>query len=94
MSLAPSPNNGCNKTTSNLSLDHLCLEKSPGSPSTTSREILKIVYTTIAIVSFTGNVLLCVIVLRKKMMLKRSYNVLILNLAVADALTGTNRTGS
>ena len=42
----------------------------------------------IAAFSFISNGLLCVIILRKKAMLKSSYNILILTLAVTDTLTG------
>lgn len=42
----------------------------------------------IALLSFVGNPLLCVVILRRRSMLAKPYNVLIFNLAVTDMLTG------
>lgn len=43
----------------------------------------------IASLSFFGNLLLCLVIFMKRPMLKKPYNILIFNLAVADMLTGT-----
>lgn len=43
----------------------------------------------IAALSVLGNLLLCIVMVRKRSMLRKAYNVLIFNLAVADTLTGT-----
>lgn len=42
----------------------------------------------IALLSFVGNLLLCVVILKRRSMLAKPYNVLIFNLAVTDMLTG------
>jgi len=42
----------------------------------------------IATFSFFGNLLLCVVILKRRSMLTKPYNVLIFNLAVTDMLTG------
>ena len=42
----------------------------------------------IATFSFIGNLLLCVVILKRRSMLTKPYNVLIFNLAVTDMLTG------
>lgn len=42
----------------------------------------------IALFSFTGNLLLCIVILKRRSMLTKPYNVLIFNLAVTDMLTG------
>lgn len=42
----------------------------------------------IALISFVGNLLLCVVILKRRSMLAKPYNVLIFNLAVMDMLTG------
>lgn len=42
----------------------------------------------IAVVSFIGNFLLCIVILKRRSMLTKPYNVLIFNLAVTDMLTG------
>lgn len=42
----------------------------------------------IAIFSFIGNLLLCIVILKRRSMLTKPYNVLIFNLAVTDMLTG------
>lgn len=47
----------------------------------------------IAVLSFVGNVLICVVILIRKSLLKKPCNVLILNLAVTDLLTGKKRYG-
>lgn len=48
----------------------------------------RILFALIAIAAFLTNLLLCVVLLKKRSMLKKPYNVLILNLAVTDMLTG------
>lgn len=50
--------------------------------------VTKPIFGAIATLSFLGNLLLCVVISRKRSMLKQPYNVLILNLAVTDMLTG------
>lgn len=47
------------------------------------------VFGVIAVLSFLGNLLFCVVLLRKKCLLKKPYNILLLVLAVTDMLTGT-----
>lgn len=42
----------------------------------------------IAVLAFVGNFLICVVIVRKKRLLSKQYNILILNLAVTDLLTG------
>lgn len=42
----------------------------------------------IAVFSFIGNLLLCIVILKRRSMLTKPYNVLIFNLAVTDMLTG------
>ena len=42
----------------------------------------------IAVFSFIGNLLLCFVILKRRSMLTKPYNVLIFNLAITDLLTG------
>ena len=42
----------------------------------------------IAVFSFIGNLLLCIVILIRRSMLTKPYNVLIFNLAITDMLTG------
>lgn len=42
----------------------------------------------ISVLAFVGNFLICVVIVRKKRLLSKQYNILILNLAVTDLLTG------
>lgn len=56
--------------------------------SETKATIIKATFGFIAILSFIGNLFLCIVMVRKRSMLKKAYNVLIFNLAVADMLTG------
>ena len=42
----------------------------------------------IAVFSFIGNLLLCIVILKRRSVLTKPYNVLIFNLAVTDMLTG------
>lgn len=51
---------------------------------------MQAVFGLIALLSFLGNLLFCVVLLRKKCLLKKPYNILLLVLAVTDMLTGTN----
>ena len=44
----------------------------------------------ISALAFVGNFLICVVIVRKKRLLSKQYNILILNLAVTDLLTGKN----
>lgn len=46
----------------------------------------------VAFLSVAGNFFLCVILLRRKSMLKKTYNVLILNLAATDIFGGKLKT--
>jgi 3-deoxy-D-arabino-heptulosonate 7-phosphate (DAHP) synthase len=50
--------------------------------------IAHVFFGVIAILAFAGNFLICVVILRKKRLLSKQYNILILNLAVTDLLTG------
>ena len=51
---------------------------------------MQAVFGVIALLSFLGNLLFCVVLLRKKCLLKKPYNILLLVLAVTDMLTGMN----
>ena len=51
-------------------------------------EVYKSIFGGIAVSSFVGNLLLCVIICRKRLLLSKTYNLLLLNLAVTDMLTG------
>lgn len=42
----------------------------------------------VAFLSVAGNIFLCVLLLRRKSMLKKTYNILILNLATTDIFGG------
>ena len=61
---------------------------SPAVPSEGSDIALHVLFGVIASLAFISNGVLILIVLRNKSMLKSSYNVLILCLAVTDMLTG------
>jgi hypothetical protein len=61
---------------------------SDGNNAETKSDIMKTTFGLIAALSFFGNLFLCVVMLRKCSMLKKAYNILIFNLAVADTLTG------
>ena len=56
--------------------------------SSEQNKVLMFSFGLIAALSFGGNVILCVVILRRRFMLKQPYNVLIFNLAVTDLLTG------
>ena len=66
-------------------------EESPPS-SSHSGIVIQAVFGVIALLSFLGNFLFCVVLLRKRKryLLKKPYNILLLVLAVTDMLTGTN----
>ena len=51
---------------------------------------MQAVFGVIALLSFLGNFLFCVVLLRKRCLLKKPYNMLLLVLAITDMLTGTN----
>lgn len=46
---------------------------------------------TVAGLSLFSNMLLCVVMLRRREMLKKTYNILIFSLAITDTLTGKNK---
>lgn len=52
--------------------------------------LMKTSFGLIATLSFFGNLLLCLVMLRKRAMLQKPYNVLICSLAITDTLTGMN----
>lgn len=64
-------------------------EESPPS-SSHSGIVIQTVFGITALLSFVGNFLFCVVLLRKRYLLKKPYNILLLVLAVTDMLTGTN----
>ena len=50
---------------------------------------MRVLFGVVAGLSVVGNTLLCVVMLRRRTMLRKTYNILIFNLAIADLLTGT-----
>ena len=48
------------------------------------------IFGSIAALSFLGNLLLCLVICRRRKLLSRPYNILMLNLAATDMLTGLN----
>lgn len=46
------------------------------------------IFGSIAALSFLGNFLLCLVICRRRKLLSKTYNTLMLNLAVTDTLTG------
>lgn len=50
--------------------------------------VYKFIFGGIAIVSFLGNLLLCVAICRRRSLLSKTYNMLVLSLAITDMLTG------
>lgn len=50
--------------------------------------LFHVTFGVIAFLSLVGNVLICVVILRRKSLLKKPCNILILNLAATDLLTG------
>jgi hypothetical protein len=48
----------------------------------------KVLFTVIAVLAIVGNSLFCVVLVRKRSMLRRPYNKLLLSLSVTDLLTG------
>ena len=59
-------------------------------PGNTSGVALQVVFGIIAFLSFFGNLLFCVVLLRKRCLLKKAYNISLLVLAVTDMVTGMN----
>ena len=49
---------------------------------------LQVVFGFVAFFAFSGNFLLCVVICRRRCLLQKMYNVLILNLAITDMSTG------
>lgn len=79
-----------NKTTEfSTETTEFSTEESPPS-SSHSGIVIQAVFGIIALLSFVGNFLFCVVLLRKRYLLKKPYNILLLVLAVTDMLTGTN----
>ncbi|XP_031574595.1 histamine H2 receptor-like [Actinia tenebrosa] len=63
--------------------------------STTNSDVVKeggptmrALFGVVAGLSLVGNLLLCIVILRRRTMLTKTYNILIFNLAIADMLTG------
>lgn len=50
--------------------------------------VYKIIFGSIAFGAFLGNILLCVAICKRRTLLRKTYNMLVLNLAVTDMLTG------
>ena len=49
---------------------------------------MRVLFGVVAGLSVVGNMLLCIVMIRRRAMLGKTYNILIFNLAVADMLTG------
>ena len=49
---------------------------------------MRVLFGVVAGLSVVGNSLLCIVMLRRRTMLSKTYNILIFNLAIADMLTG------
>ena len=82
-----------NSSVSNSTRSTLSFPLSKNSLSTAPSGITpftQITYSIIAAIAFVGNVLVISIFTRDRMLLKKSYNVLILSLAIADVLTAIN----
>ena len=75
-------------TLSNKTIEMSAEESLPSSNH--SGIAMQAVFGVIALLSFLGNFLFCVVLLRKRYLLKKPYNILLLVLAVTDMLTGTN----
>lgn len=73
----------------NTTVTEFSTEESPPS-SSHSGIVIQAVFGVIALLSFLGNFLFCVVLLRKRYLLKKPYNILLLVLAVTDMLTGMN----
>ena len=58
------------------------------SPTQAYGYLLRVAFGLIAFLAFTGNGILCIVILRNYGMLRSAYNVLIFCLAVTDMLTG------
>ena len=50
--------------------------------------VYKFIFGGIAIVSILGNFILCVAIFRRRSLLSKTYNMLVLSLAITDMLTG------
>lgn len=57
-------------------------------PPKSQDTILNVIFWVIAVVSFTSNSLFCIVLLRKRSMLRKAHNILLFSLAVVDMLTG------
>ena len=51
-------------------------------------DVYKFIFGGIAGVSFLGNLFLCVVMCKNRLLLSKTYNLLLLNLAITDMLTG------
>lgn len=76
---------------SNQTSPELSAEMSPPSNDHTGIT-LQVVFGIIAFLAVFGNLMFCIVLLRKRFLLKKPYNVLLLVLAVTDMLTGRKKT--
>ena len=53
--------------------------------------LYKGIFGSIAVVAFLGNLLLCFVICRRRDLLSKPYNILILNLTATDLLTGMSK---
>lgn len=51
-------------------------------------DTFNVMFGNIAVFSFVGNLLLCVAIYRRRHLLFKTYNILVLNLAITDILSG------
>ena len=58
------------------------------SPPKSQDTTLNVTFWVIAALSFTSNLLFCIVLLRKRSMLRKAHNILLFSLAVVDLLTG------
>lgn len=49
------------------------------------------IFGSIAVLAFVANLLLCFVICRRRDLLSKPYNILILNLTATDLLTGTSK---
>ena len=59
-------------------------------PGNRSGVVLRAVFGSIAFLSIFGNLFFCVVLLRKRCLLKKAYKILLIVLAMTDMVTGTN----
>lgn len=59
-------------------------------PGSCSGVFLQAVFGLIAFLSIFGNLFFCVVLLRKRCLLKKAYNILLIVLAMTDMVKGTN----